>query len=70
MKQEERKKKMFETTQHQIVTEPTAFMSALIWLYLCLRPAETEIKVVTPSDQIPDGETHTAWMYDRMEDRF
>lgn len=60
---------MLEATQHQIVSEPNAFMSALIWLYLCLRPADSEIDADLLY-AVPDQDMQPLWWCDHMEDRF
>ena len=67
---------MLEATQHQIVTEPSGFMAALIWLYLWVSPADSEIYASTVTtaaksfDTIPEHSVQPLWWCDRMEDRF
>lgn len=67
---------MLEATQHQIVTESGGLMAALIWLYLCLSPADSEIyasSVTTATDSFdttPEQNVQPLWWCDRMEDRF
>lgn len=60
---------MLEATQHQIVAEPSVLMSAMIWLYLCLRPADSEIDADSLA-VVPDQDMQPLWWCDRMEDRF